>query len=211
MTAAQVYAALRVAWIALLGTQPPRASLLTLLAQWSVETGGGGASNNWNLGGIKHTPGDGSNFALYPTQERFARAYAQTLIAAGHATMARDDGGETILVALEQKFRAYPDLDTAAADYLRTLRHDFGFAWPAVESGDTQDFAHRLKARSYYTATESSYASALATRYVSLDRQIPEDSPDDTPTTPDSPTALADGRPAYVPPEPERDPPPEAA
>jgi hypothetical protein len=185
MTPAEVFAALKAAWSTLLPTSPVRSSVLVLLAQWSVETGGGGQSNNWNLAGIKHVPGDGHNYARYLTREVL--------------------GGKS--VELDQDFRAYASLDDAALDYVRLLRNRFGYAWPAIESADLDDFAHRLRSRGYYTADEHDYAAALHTRYAQLDRVIP---PDPEETDPATPLALS-GRPAYVAPDPEpEDPPPDA-
>lgn len=177
LQAQDVYAALARAWLTVLGAPPTRASLLVLLAQWSLETGAGKACLNYNLGGIKHVPGDGRQFTIYTTTEYI--------------------GGERHL--LEQSFRAYNSLNEAACDYLLELRHRFTSAWPAVEAGDPGDFAHRLKLRHYYTEPEDSYTAGLRSRYADLNKLIPP--PPDT--DPGTPTALASGRPAYVAPEPE--------
>jgi len=154
MTAADVYAALLAAWSESIATVPSRASLLTLLAQWSLETGGGGSCNNNNLGGIKHVAGDGHDYAMYLTREVI--------------------NGKSVLI--DQNFRAYRSIEEGAADYIHILRNTFGFAWPAVEAGDVADFAHRLKQRGYYTADEHEYAAGLRARYMSLDHLIPSDS-----------------------------------
>ena len=178
MAPAAVYAALASAWTALLGTQPTRAELLVLLAQWAHETGEGKSADNWNLAGIKHVQGDGHDYAEYTTHEI-------------------ENGVDVTTV---QRFRAYSNLGESAFDYLRTLRRDFGFAWPAVEAGDVADFGHRLKVRGYYTAPESLYVTALERWRVTLDASIPAD-----PTG-----ALANGQPALVLPEPIHDAPEEA-
>jgi hypothetical protein len=170
MTPAAVYAAIASAWTAIGLGEPSRAQLLVLLAQWAHETGGGGASDNWNLGGIKHTPGDGHDYAAYTTHEVV--------------------NGQDVTTV--QKFRAYASLDESAFDYLRTLRKDFAFAWPAVEAGDVADFGHRLKIRGYYTAPESLYVTALERWRASLDASIPADVVG----------ALANGQPAIVLPDP---------
>lgn len=192
-SAADVYASLRAAWQSILGTTPARASLLVLLSQWSLETGGGGSCNNWNLAGIKHTDGDGHDFAEYLTTERLSRTTAMALVTTGTATVVKDDGA-TIVVKLPQKFRAYASLNEAAIDYLQELRHQFGFAWPAVEAGDVLDFAHRLKLRGYYTATEADYAAGLKARYAQLDHVIPSE-----------PQSVANVQPLFVPPDPTPD------
>jgi len=166
MAPAAVYAALASAWTALLGTQPTRQELLVLLSQWAHETGGGGSADNWNLAGIKHVTGDGHDYAEYTTHEIVNGQDVRTV----------------------QRFRAYASLDESAFDYLRTLRKDFGFAWPAVEAGDVADFGHRLKVRGYYTAPESLYVAALERWRASLDASIPADLTG----------ALANGAPAVV-------------
>ncbi len=170
MAPAAVYAALSSAWVALLGTQPTRAELLVLLAQWAHETGGGGSADNWNLAGIKHVQGDGHDFAEYTTHEV-------------------EHGVDVTTV---QRFRAYSNLGESAFDYLRTLRRDFGFAWPAVEAGDVADFGHRLKVRGYYTDSEVNYVAGLERWRAQLDAAIPADITG----------ALANGQPALVLPEP---------
>ena len=153
MTPAAVFGALGLAWTAIGLGPPPRAAILTLLAQWAHETGGGLASNNWNLAGIKHVNGDGHDFARYETFE----------VINGVSTK------------VEKEFRAYPSLDDAAFDWLRVLRRDFAFAWSAVEAGDPVDFAHRLKVQHYYTDTEEVYSAGLRAWFSQLDRQIPTD------------------------------------
>lgn len=168
-----LYAVLRNAWRSQLGSEPARSALLVLLAQWSLETANGSASNNWNLAGIKYAPGCGSDYAQYLTREVVA--------------------GKPITVM--QRFRAYDSLEDGAADYLRLLRTRFGAAWAFAVAGDVQAFAHALKLARYYTAPEDQYVAGLRSRYALLDQAIDED------TQPSTPTALATGRPAYVPPD----------
>jgi len=163
-----MYAALRAEWRAVLGGEPSRASLLVLLAHWGLETGNGSASRNWNVAGIKWTPGCGHNFARYETRERV----------------------NGVLVRVQQSFRAYDTCEQGVADYLRVLRHDFAFAWPAVEAGDVSDFAHRLKERRYYTDTEAIYSAGLLAREAQLEEYV---GPDTAPELPLSPEAVAQG------------------
>lgn len=155
-TPQEIYASLGKAWQAYQSSAPSRSSLLVLLSQWSLETGGGGASMNHNMAGIKHVPGDGHDYATYPTHEVIG-------------------GVDTVL---PQNFRAYASLDAGVLDWMHVLLSTFGFAWPAVVAGDTADFAHRLKIRGYYTAPENAYAAGLAARYAQLDGVIPFDSTD---------------------------------
>jgi len=179
---ADLNAVLRAEWRRQLGTEPSRASLLCLLAQWSLETGGGAASNNFNLAGIKYGVGCGFDYAQYPTREVI--------------------GGKSLVLSPPNpacRFRAYESLEQAAGDYLSLLRNRFGYAWPAVEAGDTQDFAHRLKLRGYYTADEHDYAAGLAARYAQLDKELGPD------TQPSLPEPIANLHPLFVAPDPEPD------
>jgi flagellum-specific peptidoglycan hydrolase FlgJ len=156
------------AWRDQVGSVPARASLLVLMAQWGLETGSGRACMNWNLAGIKHVPGDGHDYAEYRTHEVL-------------------HGVDQVLV---QQFRAYPSLEAGVADYLHVLRSTFGFAWPAVEAGDTADFAHRLKARGYFTADEAQYAAGLRARYQQMAAAVPESAP--APAPPDHSDLLSE-------------------
>lgn len=161
-----VYAAMADAWRQQIGTEPPRASLLVLLSQWALETDAGRFCLNWNIAGIKRVPGDGHDWATYDTHEVI--------------------GG--VDRVLQQQFRAYASLGDGVSDYLRELRHTFGFAWPAVDAGDVVDFAHRLKQRGYYTAPESQYASGLQSRYAQMQAAVPVE----TPTDPPAPDPVSD-------------------
>ena len=163
ITPQALYATLRAAWRSLIGSEPTREQLLVLMAQWAFETNNGGQSNNWNLAGIKHVAGDGHDYANYPTREFL--------------------NGEW--VNLDADFRAYKTLEDAAADYLYELHSRFGFAWPAVENGDVQDFAHRLKLRGYYTAPESQYSRGLLVRRHWIDMQLGPDTQPELATSAD--------------------------
>jgi len=168
LAATDVYLALRAQWVAQVGCEPTRAQLLTLLAQVWLETGAGASSYGYNLGGIKHVPGDGHDFYQVQTHEVI--------------------GGVTKVVI--QPFRSYASLSEAAGDYLHLIRTRFGYAWPSVESADLDAYAHALKTRGYYTADEHDYAAALHVRYKQLDAQIGED------TVPGVPIAIARTQPA---------------
>lgn len=152
-TPSAMYAALRLEYRLVVGEEPTRPSLLVLMAQWALETATGAASQNHNVAGIKWTPGCGYNFARYSTREWV-------------------NGVE---LHLQQSFRAYDSLEDGVADYLHVLRHDFAYAWPAVEVADVDDFAHRLKEHHYYTDLETRYAAGLRARYAQLDAYIGPD------------------------------------
>lgn len=180
LQARDVYDALVGRWRATVATEPARQRVLVLLAHIWLETASGSASYGWNLAGIKWAPGCGFDHYAVETQEDDAKGTPTTIVA---------------------QFRSYAGLAEAVADYMGLLRGRFGFAWPAVEGADPRDFAHRLRARGYYTAPEQQYADAMAIRYQQVLGLISED------TVPDTPTAIRNGRPAYVPPSDRPDPP----
>lgn len=163
ITPQALYSTLRAAWRALIGGEPTREQLLVIMAQWALETNNGAASNNWNLGGIKHVPGDGHDYARYATRE-FLHGVWETL---------------------DQDFRAYDSLEHGTEDYLFELHTRFEFAWPAVLAGDVQDFAVRLKARGYFTAPLGQYRTGLLTRWHWLDSVIGRDTQPELATTAD--------------------------
>lgn len=154
VTPQAMFAALQIAWKAMIpDSAPSRASLLVLLSQWHLETGGGGQCLDWNCAGIRWTPGCGHDYASYTTRE--------------------GPHGETIEEG--QRFRAYATMEAGVSDWLRVLRTTFGFAWPAVEDGSLDEFSHRLKTRGYYTLDEGEYTRRLQGRWVILDAAIPKD------------------------------------
>lgn len=162
--AGDLYLVLRRAWRTLLRSEPSRASLLVLLAQWHYETGGGGASICWNLAGIKYTPGCGHNWASYTTQENVGGQWR---------TIHPPDPG--------CRFRAYDSLDDAAADYLALLTKRFAAAWPAVVAGDVKAFAQALSDEHYYTAPVAQYTAGLEARLAVVEREVGGDTQPATP------------------------------
>lgn len=168
LVAVDVYLALRDQWVVQVGTEPTRAQLLTLLSQVWLETGAGLSSYGYNLGGIKHVPGDGHDYYAISTHEVVA-------------------GVDRVLV---QPFRSYASLAEAAGDYLHLVHTRFGFAWPAVEAADLDAYAHALHVRGYYTSAEHNYAAALHMRYKQLDAMIGDD------TVPSVPVAIARTQPS---------------
>jgi hypothetical protein len=120
------------------GKSASAATLDTLTAQASLETGRGGSMYNYNFGGIKGHSASGDT-ADYVTHEVL--------------------GGQD--VKIKQGFRAYSSLDEGAEDYVKVLQKRFSGALDAAGSGNVDSFAHALKQEGYYTASETSYASAL--------------------------------------------------
>ena len=121
------------------GHAPTAKQLSLLVAQWSLETGGGRSMMNYNFGGIKGSSPGGLS-AAYTTKEGYG-ATERTLV---------------------DRFRAYSSPEEGAADYLRTLRARFPKSFDAVRAGDAAEFAHTLKREGYYTGSEADYTRAIA-------------------------------------------------
>lgn len=177
LDAREVFDALGDRWRATVASEATRPRVLVLVAHVWHETGAGTCSYGWNLAGIKWVPRCGRDFYQVRTNE-----------------VVEGKDGKPTTVTVTGNFRSYADLADAISDYLALIRGQFGFAWPAVEACDPRDFAHRLRARGYYTAPEQVYADALVARYRQVSGLIAED------TSPETPGAIANGRPAYVPP-----------
>lgn len=137
---AQIRTALLAAWPAALGGPAPPNAVRMLAAQIALETNNGSALMAYNLGNFKATAGQ--PFVTFATTEVV--------------------NGKTL--HLNQNFRAFPDLGTAANAYLIAMRGRFGAAWPFALAGDTAGFAHALKEQGYYTADEGQYAAGLVAR-----------------------------------------------
>lgn len=146
------------AWIDMFGGEnPKRESILVLLAQTCLETGGIRACWNWNLGNEKHVDGDGHDWCyLHHVKEIL--------------------NGQTVYFdppSPQCRFRAFAALEQGAKSHLRTLSQRFAKAWPAVVAGDPAAFGHALKAMRYYTASEAEYVPGLAHWYKHLDATMP--------------------------------------
>jgi len=134
-----------------------RASLLVLLAQIDEETGWR-SCHCFNLGNIKHVPGDGHNFCAFPHNEII-------------------NGVEVWPDPLSDPFRAYASMAEGAADYLAILKRTFHLAWPAVIAGDPAQFCHLLRTQHYYTADEGLYTRNVVALDAQISREIPEEPP----------------------------------
>ncbi len=131
--------ALSSAYETVTGRAPTAKQLSLLVAQWSLETGGGRAMMNHNFGGIKGQGPSGLSTS-YTTKE-------------GYGATER---------TIQDKFRAYGSATEGATDYLQTLRARFPHAFEAVRAGDAAGFAHALKREGYYTGSEADYTRAVA-------------------------------------------------
>lgn len=113
---------------------------LSVVAQWSHETGRGRSEFNFNLGGWRARRKD--NFFV-----------------------ARDvqSGAELF------RWTAYPDLPTAVHDQLKRLHDTFPTAWAMlIAEPNTSAWVEELGKRGYYTAPRDAYARAWATNRAEL-------------------------------------------
>jgi flagellum-specific peptidoglycan hydrolase FlgJ len=147
-----VYSAMADAYQAVVAETPSRTTILSLMAQWALETGNGGQCNNYNAAGLKWYAGDPHDYATYPTRE---------FVNGQWVTEPKD-------------FKAYPSMEAGLEDYLKLLRTRYGFCWPAIVAGDMSAFAHALKQRGYYTAPEAEYAAGLVERQSQMAKACPE-------------------------------------
>lgn len=128
MTREEIVATFRRAWIDKFGTDPSHQTLRVLCAKVDLEVNGGKSLYNHNFGNI--------------TQ---AGKYNYTLRTAGEW-----DSKAGKMVAVEQKYRAYPNAMEGARDYLNFL--DGKLSLKALENGDANAFAYLLKSEGYFTA-----------------------------------------------------------
>lgn len=175
----ELAAALSVAWRDELGAEPSRSSLLVLLAQWSLETGGGAACIQWNLGNAKSLAGDGYDWTEFPTTEVVNGA----------------------VVHITARFRAFASLTAGAADYLKLLTHRFAKAWPFVAAGDVEGFARALHEAHYYTAPVEDYARGMLARASAIARAWPAE----VHVAGAAVIVAADDQPVFAAPSPEED------
>lgn len=151
----EMYDALWKAWKDYFGEAPKKASLLILLSQWSIETAEGASMHCWNVGNAKSVPGDGRSWTFFRCWE----------IIRGKKVWFDPPHPQT-------RFRAFDSLAEGAADYLAMLHKRFNLSWPAVISGNPEEFAHRLKLQRYYTADEAAYAKAVRLRFDAYNRYV---------------------------------------
>lgn len=152
-----LYAALRAASPAAVGQELSRASLLVLLAQIDEETGWK-ACHAYNLGNVKHVPGDQHDYCQFRCSE----------IIGGKEVWFDPPHPAT-------SFRAYASLADGCVDYLSLLHKRFASAWPAVLAGDPAAFVYALKAAHYFTADVAVYVRSVLAIHAQLSREIPDD------------------------------------
>lgn len=154
-----LYTALQDVWSAVVGGSPTRAALLVLLAQVAEETGWR-SCHAWNLGNVKHVPGDGHDYVQFRCNE----------IINGKEVWFDPPHPAT-------SFRWFATLEDGCVDYLGILHKHFAPAWPAVLAGDPTAFVHALKVAGYFTADEALYRASVVALDAQLAREIPDEPP----------------------------------
>jgi hypothetical protein len=146
---ADMHHAMSNAWTESVGVEPTDISVLTLMAQWALETGNGASMYNYNIGNFKSAGNNGSPAGSYfplPTTENI--------------------GGVTQHVTAN--FASYDSLDAGVKAYLQAMHGHFGSAWPDVLTGDLDAFAQHLYDKHYYTGIPphpvETYAAGLKAR-----------------------------------------------
>lgn len=168
--------ALARAWNSVIGGWPTKEQAGVLWAQYGIETGAGPWCWNWNIGNVKHVPGDGYDYMMLAGTWEMINGKRVVFQPPDPATW----------------FRAYPNLDEAMLHHFGLLRGKrYAAGWEGVELGDCGLFARRLKAAGYYTADATAYTNGMLAhfrRWMAIDafesamREIEETSR--TPTLP---------------------------
>ena len=130
------------------------------MAQGAFKTGWWHYCWDYNLGNAKHVSGDGRDYCMVRLNE----------VIGGKVVWFDPSNPATWL-------RAFDSLSAGVIDYLSLMRGQFGYAWPAVETGDVTEFCHRLHQRGYYTDDEHHYTANVLGCYHQLDLVLPQDTP----------------------------------
>jgi hypothetical protein len=144
--------ALLKAWQADLTALPTKQGAGVLWAQFMMETGGQ-ACWNFNLGNVKVTQAQVDAGVDWID-------LSGTWEVVGGKRVVLPDGHPG------RRFRAYETLAEAMREHLRFLRNKrYAVAWPAVEAGNPDVFARRLKIAGYYTAPADQYAAGMVAHH----------------------------------------------
>lgn len=137
-TAAELLEALAAAFLEQMGQAAPHEVLAVLAGQIALETNGGRACLDWDVGNFKAVPG--ADYQSFLTWE----------IVAGKR------------VDMVCRFAVFPSLEQGLSAYLHAMYTRWGAAWHYACLGDVEGFAHGLRTAGYYTAPEADYAAGVA-------------------------------------------------
>ncbi len=137
------------AWYSLFGVVPKKESIAVLYAQFGIETGGGPAAWNFNIGNVKWS--NGYDYFMLPNTWEIIK-------------------GKKVIFqppAKETWFRAYSSFNDSMKGHLDFLANKrYKSCWGAVLVGDVVGFAKELKKFGYYTADETAYANGMKPFYT---------------------------------------------
>lgn len=181
VTSAQMFEALRSAWVQYFNGDPSKKSLCLLVAHWAFETAWGRGMWNFNIGNAKSREGDDHDYTFFACTENMQIGAAKVLVAhptAGHAEIQSVRGTVATVKFFPPhpacRFRAFTSLELGAADYIDLLVRRFSDdnqekdAWHWVSQGDPVAFCHALKLKGYYTGDEVQYTGQVAAVFGSL-------------------------------------------
>lgn len=146
--------------------------LLVLTAHVALETGGGMAVRNFNLGGAKARVEGSRDWTFFTTHE-IVNGASVMFSAPSPARQAAITARDVTKAERTCCFRAYGSLDAATVDHADLIERNFGAAWPLAESGQAYDYAHKLGDLRYYTADRDKYAAAVAANYAKYAKLVP--------------------------------------
>jgi hypothetical protein len=138
LSGSQASAAIRSAYVEVMGQEPSEGTLAILTSHWALETGQGKSMYNYNFAGIKGRGPEGFSVVM-KTREGYG----------DHAVQIRDG------------FRAYTSAEAGAKDYVSLLQRRYGSALEAAANEDPGRFASELKARGYYTGDPELYSKSV--------------------------------------------------
>lgn len=154
--------ALRKAYTIQLGHDPKQETIAVLAAQVALETGGGTACIQWNIGNFKANIG--ADFCRFATTE-YINGQAQPMVCS---------------------FAVFQSLEQGCEQYLHSMYTHWDLAWPFAVAGDPKGFAqglHDQKPYGYYTAPVALYIKGVQ-RWFDQYMKVPWDPPSAVDTLP---------------------------
>lgn len=174
----ELYSALQKAWTKKFVSEPKKASLLVLMAQWALETGWGKNMYCYNLGNVKATDKYKIDWCYFACSEILPKSKVFMYTRNDRrAKWVRDVSGYDAEVRFSPdhpccKFRAYKTLDEGVESFLDILYDKFYAAWNYIIKGDPAMYGSALKKLHYYTAKEDLYVKALVGVFNMLKKKI---------------------------------------
>lgn len=148
MSAADVIAAFRTAYSALMGADATAETIAVLVAQSALECARWASMHCYNFGNIRPPANWAGGYCQFRCNEKIA--------------------GKWIWFdppSAGSNFVAFETAADGAQFYLDKLRNKWPEAWIAALNGDAAAFVHGLKLRGYFTADEAPYLKAVQGMY----------------------------------------------